>query len=698
MPSTQPNFQPVVTHLLACLLISALPFCSLAAETVLPTIDVSADQQRSLAWQAIGNVSRLTQQQINRTAAHHPAELLNAVPGTWISRGNGQEHLTAIRSPVLTGPGACGAFLLLENGLPIRPAGFCNVNNLFELNHEQAAEIEVIRGPASALYGGNALHGVINLHTPAPAGNSQSLRLDSGANDFGRLSYSASRATELGNSRIDYNASHDNGWRDHAGYEQQKLGLQHQQQLGQWQLNGRLSGSWLQQETAGFILGEESYKQASLRRDNLNPEAYRNAWSGRGSVELIRGFGDDGWFSVTPYWRRSKMEFLQHFLPEQSLEQNGQHSVGVMTSAGNDFGNGHRWSWTLQLEYADIYLKEVQQNPLNSPSAFLVATRPVGTHYDYQVDSYLAASHLNLEWQLADNLQLVTSARVESLRYRYDNRFLDGNSKADGTPCGFGGCKFTRPADRKDHFSNLGGRIGLHYSDGQNGEWTISGGYGFRPPQATELYRLQSGQLVTDLESETIRSLELSHSRQLGPVNAEITLFAMSKQHVILRDATGANISNGKTRHHGLELDVLWQINTHQTLQLSATQALHRYGFDSALPGGETITDGNQVDTAPNHLASLNWRYQNPTGGWLALQGQYMGSYAVDAANDHHYDGHQLLNLRAGQKLAGGISIQAAITNLTDSKFAERADFAFGNFRYFPGAARQLRLSVKMDW
>ena len=42
------------------------------------------------------------------------------MPGTLIQRGSGQESLTAIRSPVLTGPGSCGAFLMLENGVPIQ--------------------------------------------------------------------------------------------------------------------------------------------------------------------------------------------------------------------------------------------------------------------------------------------------------------------------------------------------------------------------------------------------------------------------------------------------------------------------------------------------------------------------------------------------------------------------------------------------
>ena len=40
---------------------------------------------------------------------------------------------------VMTGSGACGEFSYLQDGIPIRPWRFCNINNLFELNTEQAA-------------------------------------------------------------------------------------------------------------------------------------------------------------------------------------------------------------------------------------------------------------------------------------------------------------------------------------------------------------------------------------------------------------------------------------------------------------------------------------------------------------------------------------------------------------------------------
>ncbi|GIS20633.1 MAG: hypothetical protein CM15mP120_25490 [Pseudomonadota bacterium] len=117
---------------------------------------------------AAGSGTVLTAKEIQQIGATHASEALNRVAGVWVNRGSGQEHLTAVRSAVMTGSGACGEFSYLQDGIPIRPHGFCNINNLFELNTEQAAAIEVWRGPASAVLGGNALHGAINVITPIP--------------------------------------------------------------------------------------------------------------------------------------------------------------------------------------------------------------------------------------------------------------------------------------------------------------------------------------------------------------------------------------------------------------------------------------------------------------------------------------------------------------------------------------------------
>jgi iron complex outermembrane receptor protein len=118
----------------------------------------------------------------------HINEVLNNVPGVWLSRGNGQEHLTAIRSAVLTGPGSCGTFYFAEDGIPLRGHGFCNVNALFDTNSEQAGQIEVLRGPGTVVHGSNAVNGIINVISQAPPEQSESrISIEGGPHDYRRL-------------------------------------------------------------------------------------------------------------------------------------------------------------------------------------------------------------------------------------------------------------------------------------------------------------------------------------------------------------------------------------------------------------------------------------------------------------------------------------------------------------------------------
>ena len=114
-------------------------------------------------WNFKPSLETISSDEIRFLNVTHNKELFNSSAGSWISRGSGQESLISLRSPVLTGSGACGSFLILEDGLPIRPAGFCNVNNLFEVSTNLASKIEILKGPSSARFGGNALHGAINL-------------------------------------------------------------------------------------------------------------------------------------------------------------------------------------------------------------------------------------------------------------------------------------------------------------------------------------------------------------------------------------------------------------------------------------------------------------------------------------------------------------------------------------------------------
>lgn len=654
--------------------------------------------QRSLApeFESVGNFTRIDEATIRRTAAVHAHETMVRVPGVWISRGSQQEHLTALRSAVLSGPGACGAFLLQENGVPIRPAGFCNVNNLFELNVEQASAVEVIRGPASSLYGGNALHGVINVVAPAAEpGLPQRVILEAGPWNYFRGVLDVSAETSAGNLRALLQATSSDGWRDDTGHDQQKLNLAWDSDFGAWQVNSLLAATRLDQDTGGFVLGEDAYKISALRDTNPNPEAYREAWALRASSEWLRPLADASTLVLTPYMRVSEMEFLQHFLPGQPLEENGQWSAGVIGRWRNP---GEQLSWTVgaHLEYADTWLEQAQDGPtLGSP--FLVATRPPGVHYDYEVDSLLAAAFYDLAWHVHPQVDLVHSLRLETVRYDYANRTLTGNARDDGTTCGFGGCIYSRPADREDRFTDLATRVGVEYRPGEQSRLWLAGGIGFRAPQTTELYRLQSGQQVTDLESESLRSLELGFETRRENVALGVTAFIERKKDEVLRDADGFNISAGKTRAEGIELDGNWTVDDNHSLSLAATWARHRYDFTRVIGRGETITSGDDVDTAPRWHGSAQWAWTPREDFSGELEAVYLGRYYINAENTETYPGHLLFNLRAAWQFSSRASVALRVLNLTDEQHADRADFAFGNFRYFPGQPRRAHVTLEVE-
>ena len=103
-----------------------------AAATNLEEIVVVASKTQKTIGKTAGSISVLSNDDLTGVAHVHINELLQRSPGVWISRGNGQESLTSVRSPVLTGAGSCGAFLVMQDGVSLRSPGFCNVNQLFE--------------------------------------------------------------------------------------------------------------------------------------------------------------------------------------------------------------------------------------------------------------------------------------------------------------------------------------------------------------------------------------------------------------------------------------------------------------------------------------------------------------------------------------------------------------------------------------
>jgi iron complex outermembrane recepter protein len=659
-------------------------------------VTASRRARDSLATPA--SVSRIDGVELGELSSKHQADALNRAAGVYIQRGSGAESLGAIRSPVLAGAGACGAFLVVEDNLPIRPVGFCNLNEMFELNYEQAGTIEVLRGPGSATYGASAVHGVINVLTPRvadlPAFNAG---VEGGSDSFKRVRLGGAHSFDSWDLGAYGTATRAPGWRAASGVDDAKVNLLADTTIADGTLRLRAAGTVLNQETAGFIQGFDAYRDDAIARSNPNPEAFRDASSARVSAHYQKEMCPSRVcaFEVGGIYRRSRMDFLQHFLIGKPLEHNAQTSYLVTgTFAANFFSDTLEARVTVDAESAFSELTEFQPGPATDGTPAANAIRPAGYHYDYTVSSDTLGTTVALEYALARKWSLAAALRADRTRYDYDNHMIVGNTRADGTACGVAGCLYSRPADRTDTFDNVSPRITLSWRPREEQLAYLSGSSGFRPPETTELYRLQRQQSIADLDSEEMAALELGWKLRTSALSLKAALYAMNKRDLILRESNGFNVSNGRSTHRGFEYEARWSASDWLTLRAAGTYARHRYAFSRAVEGGETITAGNDIDTAPRHLHNLGFDLWFTSGLSGGMDLGYVGSYFLDAANTASYPGHKVANLRVQWNSHPGIKAALRVDNVFDTGYADRADFAFGNYRYFPARGRAVFLSI----
>ena len=625
-----------------------------------------------------GNVSVLSTEDVDFVRPNLASDLLDRIPGIDIQPGSGLESITAIRSPSLTGGAGAGSFLYLEDGVPLRAPGFQNVNAFFDPIYEVSGGIEVVRGPASALYGSNAVHGLINFLTLPPGeepANEVGITFGSHGfvNAYGTLSDVAQGEASTHGIRFTALATHDDGWRANSGFDQQKGQIRYDYEDARNTIRTTLSGMNLNQETASYA---DDYKHHPLAKENPNPEAYRDAWAFRFASRWEHDLNEDWTLSLTPYARSTYMDFLMHFLPGQPTEKNRHWSAGLQSRGYWDLEGGHQIIIGLDTDYTEGSLWQYQEGPN-------VFSYRQGLQYDYDVNALVVAPYVHTTWAIGPQTDLSAGFRLEYTYYNYTNHAPDGT---------YG--RFLRIPDQANVYWDPTPKLGLSHTFSDEVTTFANLARGARAPQTTDLYRLQINETPNEAKSETIDSAEVgARGVLLGDVTYEISAYYMYKRNYYFRDANGFNVANGKTQHTGLEAELIAPLAFGFYFEGAGSYAWHTYDFDNDVSGSsnptESISAGDFVDTAPKSLANVRLGY-----GFLEdrarveLEWQHMGAYWMDAANTQRYGGHDIFNLLGAVEVTEALRLFGRIENLFDEPYAERADYAFGSARYFPGEGR----------
>ena len=618
----------------------------------------------------------------------HISEALAQSPSVLVSKGSGQESLTAIRSPVFVGAGACGAFVMSEDGIPLRAANFCNVNQLFDANYIQANGIEIFRGPASEVFGSNAIHGVVNIVSPDfHQASSTRLAFVDSSHGFNRYSADYRGKSFIAQAMFD----DDKGYKDNSAYTQAKVRLKQRSQLNEkWHATQSFNAMNLDQNTAGYAVGDDAYKDESRKKESLSP-GFRKADAYRYSASFEFSPRENALLLLTPYVRSNDMEFSMHWIDPAITEKNGHNSIGLQSLFARSY-NKWQVDTGFDVDYTDAYLKQSGQSIGGVGSVI-----PAGDHYDYDVNAISTGVFANAAYALSENWLYSIGTRLDYLHLDYSNNLSDGS--ACDPSVAIENCRFYRPSNTTDSFHDWSPRTSLRWEFYAEQFASINASRTHRSPQATELYRLEQGQQQSDIDSVQADNVEFVLNGAAAGIAYSFSAYHMKKRNVIIKTSEKLNVDGQKTRHQGLELSLRgWLIR--ERIEFIGSYAYGKHQYDSnphlIFASGVNIK-GNIMDTAPRHLGSLKINWTVVESSILGFETIYLGNYYLNPENNKSYDGHTLSHVYFTQQLPWQIEISGVVKNVFDIDYADRADvqpFSANTSRYFIGEPRSYQLSI----
>lgn len=649
---------------------------------------VTATGERQSRANVAATVQSVDGAVIDRVKPAHPSEIMGRLPGVWVNTTSGEGHMTAIRQPLTTD----AVYLYLENGVPTRSTGFFNHNALYELNVPMAENIEVLKGPGSALYGSDAVGGVVNVSTGStPEAPMAHLTMEAGSDGYGRAMLRTGTSAGRHGLRLDVLATKSDGWRDASRFDRQSGILTWDAGLnGTARLRTVATFSVVDQEPAGSAaISREDYETSPMT--NYTPISFRDVMSVRvaSAYERITPAGS---ISLTPFARLNRMSILPNWslAYDPSVYSTDHSSIGVLARYRHDFD-----AVGLRL-IAGI---DAEQSPGEHVEHRIAPERTDGIYtsyveaellYDYDVTFRETSPYLHAEFAPFARMRLTGGLRADLLSFDYDNRL---SVVTDGP--------HRRAADTRLIYRHLSPKLGATYRLSDAANVFASFRHAFRVPSEGQLFR--QGSTTNTLDLEPVKADQFEVGLRLRPtpsLHVDVSAYDLRKTNdlVTVVDENGVRISTnaGATSHQGVEAGITVEPADGLHVTASYAHAVHRY--EDWHPSPATDFSGHEMEAAPRSIAFAELAYRPPFASGLSLsaEARRLGSYWMDPANSAKYDGHTVIGLRAQIHLPAGFAVFGRITNLTDARYAERATFdVFRGAEFAPARPRAVFVGVR---
>jgi iron complex outermembrane recepter protein len=676
----------------------------------LESVVVTASRQAATRAETPVAIHKIGSALIQDTKALQLTEIINKVPGVVMLDYRNEQHGMGIRQPF----GTSAYFLYMEDGLALRPLGVFNHNALIESNLQGLNSVEVIKGPASSLYGPEAVGGAINLITKtAPGIPTAQVGLQVDEWGYKRIQFTA--GAQLGKKWSmmtgGYVARQKGSWASNSDFDKSSINIRLDYQFTpETKLWGSFAYNDYFSQTGGNIDSTGYYSRSYKSPADFT---YRSSFSSRSRLTLEHKWSDNANSSLTAFYR------------DNALGQNPSYSISwtspAVTASGqvneNSFKSfGLMGQHTQNFEFLNSklvagFLLDRSPNDYWAYRINLAATlRPDKKSVEkFTITQVLPTTFLGnysaVIWNKAAYAQFDLHP-VEKLRFSLGGRF---------DQMSFDHTNFIDNSTGTKSYEQFSPKLGITYEASSALGFYGNFSKGFSPPALSAVFRARPAaqaaatgeKFYLSIDPAVFSNYEVGGWASLwqNKVFFDYTFYRLEGNNELLGirqpDNTTDYQSAGKTLHEGIEYQITIRPNDSWNFRFGGTNAKHTFvDFVLSTRASDALknVNGKEMPQAPNFIANSEVTYKYK-GARIALEWQKIGPWFQDQVNRVRFEGVSVFNLRMGYNYKA-YQFFTNILNIGDALYATtatRGNNATDKSTYTPAAPRTVVAGVQID-
>jgi len=684
-------------------------FLEESAQT-LESVVVTASRQAATRAQTPVAIHKIGSALIQDTKALQLTEIINKVPGVVMLDYRNEQHGMGIRQPF----GTSAYFLYMEDGLPLRPLGVFNHNALIESNLQGLNSVEVIKGPASSLYGPEAVGGAINLITKtAPGIPTAQVGLQVDEWGYNRVQFTA--GAQVGKkwsiTTGGYVARQKGSWASNSDFDKSSINVRLDYQLTpKTKIWGSFAYNDYFSQTGGNIDSTGYYSRSYQSPADFT---YRSSFSSRSRLTLEHKWSENANSSLTAFYRDNALGQNPSYsiswtspalTASGQVNQNSFKSFGLMGQHSQNFeflnsklvagflldrSPNDYWAYKINLAAT---LRPDKKSVEKFTITQVLPTTFLG---NYSAVIWNKATYAQFELHPVEKWRLSLGGRFDQMSFDYTN-FMDNST---GTKS----------------YEQFSPKLGVTYEASSSLGFYGNFSKGFSPPALSAVFRARPAaqaaatgeKFYLSIDPAVFSNYEVGGWASLwqNKVFFDYTFYRLEGNNELLGirqpDNTTDYQSAGKTLHEGIEYQITIRPNDSWNFRFGGTNAKHTFvDFVLSTRASDALknVNGKEMPQAPNFIANSEVTYKYK-GARIALEWQKIGPWFQDQVNNVSFEGLSVFNLRMGYNYKA-YQFFTNIMNLGDALYATtatRGNNATDKSTYTPAGPRTVVAGVQID-